>query len=400
MQQEELRSIHQDCAELQRKSAQTEADLRLTSAHEEHALHQHFDDEIKEKDVQVHALQHELSRLQEKQRIQLEAECFEAERLAASTPVFAEGTPTVRFATPVDKIPTAADFHSPDMSLGASAGNMNLKTRTASQTMVINARRRLKMKITPQPERSTAAPAEAEIHTRPSRRMRSTGPLQSQGPKVAPNPEGEPPDGPALQAQLGHGDARGSGGVPSPPGLPVRHNPGGPPGDPDDDGGGDGPDESEEDTPVRSDDAARPPHKPEGDPNPDGHHSRHPRLNPSMTINKWAKPIPKLDLPPRLHTQKASKIKQIWETWCVQVALALSTWNSLAVPYWSDIYGQAERDYEKWRKSTMSARYKHETRFLYGRKAPIEYEMALFHRIVMPLKLCCAWNYSRSFPTG
>ena len=26
---------------------------------------------------------------------------------------------------------------------------------------------------------------------------------------------------------------------------------------------------------------------------------------------------------------------------------------------------------EKWRKSTMSARYKHETRFLYGRKAPI-----------------------------
>ena len=91
----------------------------------------------------------------------------------------------------------------------------------------------------------------------------------------------------------------------------------------------------------------------------------------STTINKRAKPIPKLDLPPRIHTQKASKIKQIWETWCVQVALALSTWNSLAVPYWSDIYGQAERDYEKWRKSTMSARYKHETRFLYGRKAPI-----------------------------
>ena len=63
-----------------------------------------------------------------------------------------------------------------------------------------------------------------------------------------------------------------------------------------------------------------------------------------MTINKWAKPLPKLDLPPRIHTQKASKIKQIWETWCVQAALALSTWNSLAVPYWSDIYGQAERD--------------------------------------------------------
>ena len=43
----------------------------------------------------------------------------------------------------------------------------------------------------------------------------------------------------------------------------------------------------------------------------------------------------------------------------------------MAVPYWSDTSGQAERDHEKWRKSTMSARYKHETRFLYGRKAPV-----------------------------
>ena len=109
----------------------------------------------------------------------------------------------------------------------------------------------------------------------------------------------------------------------------------------------------------------------DGDPNPDGPYDRSSRMYQFMTINKWAKPIPKLDLPPRIHTQKASKIKQIWETWCVQVALALSTWNSLAVPYWSDIYGRAERDYEKWRESNMSARYKHETRFLYGRKAPI-----------------------------
>ena len=152
----------------------------------------------------------------------------------------------------------------------------------------------------------------------------------------------------------------------------MRHNPGGSPGDSGDDhGGGGGHDGSEEDTPVHSDDEAKPPRKPDGDPNPDGPHDRHSRMYQSMTINKWAEPIPKLDLPPRIHTQKASKIKQIWETWCVQVALALSTWNSLAVPYWSEIYGRAERDYEKWRKSTMSARYKHETRFLYGRKAPI-----------------------------
>ena len=109
-QQEELRSIHQDCADLQRKSATTEAELQRKSAHEEHALYQHFDNAIKEKDAQVHALQHELSRLQEKQRIQLEADCFEAERRAASTPVFAEGSHTVRFATPVEKVPHRRGF--------------------------------------------------------------------------------------------------------------------------------------------------------------------------------------------------------------------------------------------------------------------------------------------------
>ena len=108
VQQEELRSIHCDCAELQRRSAATEAELQRNSTHEEHALYQHFDDVIKEKDAQVHALQHELSRLQEKQRTQLEAECFEAERRAASTPVFAEGSTTVRFATPVDKVATTS----------------------------------------------------------------------------------------------------------------------------------------------------------------------------------------------------------------------------------------------------------------------------------------------------
>ena len=367
-QQEELRSIHHDCAELQRKSATTEAELQRRSAHEEHALYQHFDNAIKEKDAQVHALQHEISCMQEKQRIQLEAERFEAERVAASAEVFADGPSTVRFATPVEKVATVANFHSPDLSLGASAGNMNLKTRTAGQTMVINARRRLGMKTTPQPE----AKVEAKAVSRPARRMRSNGPLQHEGSRPAPRPGGEPPDDPDGQDQLAEGDARGSGGVSRPPGLPVRHNPEGPPEDSGDDGGGgDGPEESDEGTPVESDYDRRPPHKPAGDPNSDGHHDQEARLYKSMTINKWAKPIPKLDLPPRIHTQKASKIKQIWETWCVQVALALSTWNSLAVPYWSDIYGQAERDYEKWRKSTMSARYKHETRFLYGRKAPI-----------------------------
>ena len=370
-QREELRSMHVDCAEIQRRSASTEAELQRRSTHEEHALYQRFDDMIKEKDAQVHALQHEISRLHEKQRVQLEAECFEAERRAASTPVFAEGSSTVRFATPVEKIATVADFHSPDMSLGASAGNLNLKTRTAGQTMVINARRRLGMKTTPQPV-ETAAKAEAKAVSRPTRRMRAKGPLQTDDFQKAPNPGGDPPYDHAGNGQPEDQDARGSGGVHSPPGLPVRLNPGGPPGDSGDDhGGGGGHDESDGDTPVDSDDGTGFPRKPDGDPEPDDHRGKHSRMYQTMTINKWAKPIPKLDLPPRIHTQKASKIKQIWETWCVQVALALSTWNSLAVPYWSDIYGRAERDYEKWRKSTMTARYKHETRFLYGRKAPI-----------------------------
>ena len=74
----------------------------------------------------------------------------------------------------------------------------------------------------------------------------------------------------------------------APPGLPVRHNPGGSPGDSGDGGGGgDGPEESDDGTPVESDHDRRPPHKPAGDPDPDGHHDRDARLYKSMTINKW-----------------------------------------------------------------------------------------------------------------
>ena len=157
------------------------------------------------------------------------------------------------------KIATVADFHSPDMSLGASAGNLNLKTRTAGQTMVINARRRLGMKTTPQPVEPIAK-AKAEAVGRPVRRMRSKGPLQNADLHKSPNPGGDPPydhtGGDGLDGQ----GARGSGGVSSPPGLPVRLNPGGPPGDSGDDhGGGGGHDESEDGTPVDSDDGAGPP---------------------------------------------------------------------------------------------------------------------------------------------
>ena len=69
---------------------------------------------------------------------------------------------------------------------------MNLKTRTAGQTMVINARRRLGMKTTPQPVIDTAAKAEAKAVSRPARRMRSKGPLQTNDLQKSPNPGGDP----------------------------------------------------------------------------------------------------------------------------------------------------------------------------------------------------------------
>ena len=90
-----------------------------------------------------------------------------------------------------------------------------------------------------------------------------------------------------------------------------------------------------------------------------------------MTINKWAKPLPKLDLPARVHLQKASKIKQIWELWSVDVALAMSTWTDVAVAYRHQVYTQSEDSYQQWRRSGMADRFAYEKRYLYGRKAPV-----------------------------
>ena len=53
------------------------------------------------------------------------------------------------------------------------------------------------------------------------------------------------------------------------------------------------------------------------------------RKHVSICINKWAKPIPNLELPPRVHFQKACKIKQIWELWSMNVALAMATWKMM-----------------------------------------------------------------------
>ena len=168
------------------------------------------------------------------------------------------------------------------------------------------------MKTRPQPVVDTAAKAEAKAVSRPTRRMRSKGPLQTADFQKSPHPGGDPPYGHTGGDRLDDQDARGSGGVRNPPPdyrcviiqevLRVTLE------------------TMEEEVDMMSRRRTRlfilmmgQDTLAEDDPNPDGPHGRHSRMYSTMTINKWAKPIPKLDLPPRIHTQKASKIKQIWE---------------------------------------------------------------------------------------
>ena len=78
-----------------------------------------------------------------------------------------------------------------------------------------------------------------------------------------------------------------------------------------------------------------------------------------------------LELPPRVHLQKASKMKQIWELWSMTVALAMPTWNDVAVTFWHWVYHQSEESYHDWRQCSMTERFACEKRYLYGRKAPV-----------------------------
>ena len=102
-------------------------------------------------------------------------------------------------------------------------------------------------------------------------------------------------------------------------------------------GGDSGEDDGEEPQDTDQDLYGKQHRKPPDDPDlsgDDGGRGRRGRHQTPLTINKWAKPLPKLNLPPRVHLQKASKVKQIWELWSVNVALAMSTWNDVAVAYW------------------------------------------------------------------
>ena len=109
-------------------------------AHKQQTLLQEFNGAFKDKDAVVHALAQELANHKEQTLTELEQARQYAERMAdISRPVFADGVSTQPYATPVEKktlhaivavahaVPVPA--HSPALSFGASAGNLNLRAR-------------------------------------------------------------------------------------------------------------------------------------------------------------------------------------------------------------------------------------------------------------------------------
>ena len=125
-----------------------------------HTQFQQFDGLIRDKDEVIQSSKQELANNQERLQ-ELDQALQDAERRAQqSSPVFA-GTSTQPYATPVEKKTLTAvaavahaeavpAFHSPGLSLGASSGNLNLKSKNkGSSTMVVPVRRRLRTKTPP-----------------------------------------------------------------------------------------------------------------------------------------------------------------------------------------------------------------------------------------------------------
>ena len=153
---------HQEMDQLRQLIAQqAEAMKRFESHSQQFTQFQPFDGVIRDKDEVIQSLKQELANNRERRLQELDQALQDAERRAKqSTPVFA-GASTQPYATPVEKktphavaavahaAPVPA-FHSPGLSLGASAGNLNLKSRNkGSNTMVVPVRRRLRTKTPP-----------------------------------------------------------------------------------------------------------------------------------------------------------------------------------------------------------------------------------------------------------
>ena len=162
---EQLRQLISQQAEAM-KRFESQSQQYVTQQHEEwtrkhHTQFQQFDGVVKDKGEVIQSLKQELANNQERHLQELDQAFQDAERRAQqSTPVFA-GSSTQPYATPVEnKTLTAVAavahaeavpaFHSPGLSLGASAGNLNLKSKNkGSSTMVVPVRRRLRTKTPP-----------------------------------------------------------------------------------------------------------------------------------------------------------------------------------------------------------------------------------------------------------
>ena len=71
----------------------------------------------------------------------------------------------------------------------------------------------------------------------------------------------------------------------------------------------------------------------------------------------------------------------------MSVALAMSTWNDVAVTFWHQVHHQSESSYQDWRRSSMTECLAYENRYLYERKA-----LALYPLRAMLLKHYCGVN--------
>ena len=364
---EQLRQLISQQAEAM-KRFESQPQQYVTQQHEEwtrkhHTQFQQFDGVIRDKDVVIQSLsfKQELANNRERHLQELDQALQDAGRRAQqSQPVFA-GTSTQPYATPVEKktlnaitavahAEPAPAFHSPGLSLGASAGNLILKRRT--KTPPAAAQRVPSMGLVRRRMRSKPALSQLPV------------PAGSGGVPVPGRPGGgPPPDDPGLPGSRDHHAL--------PPGLPLQ------------------PEVMEviqEESQMKM---ARIPqeliktYKANNLENPleiqipvvimevEDIAADTRLLLRSISGRSHCQSWTSLQDPPRIHLQKASKVKQIWELWSVNVALAKSTWNDVAVTYWNQVYIPSEESYQHWRRSGVADRFAYEKTYLYGRKAPV-----------------------------
>ena len=150
--------------------------------HKHHAQFQQFDSALRDRDEVIQSLKQELANSKERYIQELDQALQDAERRAQQpSPVFAAAS-THPYATPVEKktrhavvaVAQAAPvpaFRSPGLSLGALAGNLNIKSRNkGSSAMMVPVRRRLRTKTPP------AAAQRFPSMGLARRRMRAKGP--------------------------------------------------------------------------------------------------------------------------------------------------------------------------------------------------------------------------------